>query len=387
MMGNGVGKRLNLLRNQEKDYNHLASVNSKMISEYNERMLAALALMGGLLMMLPILASPFSATKGEAVPAYLLTCAFFFTLFFIFKLSFMKKYTLGGLYLCFSVFFSFAIYLSVIHTPDMRATILLGAFFLMPLGFIDRPVRMNLFVAFWFTVHTVLAFYLKPQYALDDVINTLCFAILGCFIGNIMVWGRLEGYELHRLLTFQKETDVLTGLFNRRKLFETLALLETSAVEKPSGILMIDIDHFKDFNDAYGHAAGDRCLNQLGGLLVNFTQHFRLHSYRYGGEEFVALAYGYDEQELFSIAESLRIAVQSASMEEHGITISIGVAHCGDEQVRNYQSVIDRADTAAYVAKRTGRNKVCLAADKGRNRNENDSSILAKNAENEENSN
>lgn len=338
----------------------LASVNCKAISEYNEKMLSALTLMGGLLMLLPLLAVPFSRTKTDVIPAYFLAASFFFTLFLLFRLSAMKKYTLVGLYICFSILFLFAIYLSVIHTPNMRATILLGAFCIMPLGFIDRPVRMNLFVAFWLTVHTILAFYLKPQYALDDTINCLCFAILGCFIGNIMVWVRLDGYEVHRLLTIEKETDVLTGLFNRRKLFETLADLETTGAEKPSGILMIDIDHFKDFNDSYGHAAGDKCLSHLGEALTKFTQNFRLHFYRYGGEEFVAMAYGYDEKELLSIAESLRISVQNTDIDGHRTTVSIGVAHCGDEQVRNYENIIDRADKAAYAAKRAGRNKVCM---------------------------
>jgi diguanylate cyclase (GGDEF)-like protein len=352
-------KRLNLLWNKEKNYMQLASVNRKAIREYNEKNLSALTLIGGLLMMLPLFAAPFSNTKIYVIPAYLLAATLFFILFLIFKFSFMKKYPLGGLYISFTVLFLLAIYLSVIHTPNMRATILPGAFCIMPLGFIDRPVRMNLFVAFWLALHTILAFYLKPQYAFDDTINCLCFAILGCFIGNRMVWGRLEGYEAHRLLTIEKETDVLTGLFNRRKLFETLAVLETTSAEKPSGILMIDIDHFKEFNDNYGHAAGDKCLSRLGELFIKFTQNFRLQFYRYGGEEFLALAYGYGEKELLFIAESLRIAVQNKDIDGHRITVSIGVAYCGDEQVRNYENIIDRADKAVYAAKRAGRNKVC----------------------------
>jgi diguanylate cyclase (GGDEF)-like protein len=353
-------KRLNLLWNKEKKFMQLASVNYKAISAYNEKILSALTLMGGLLMLLPLLAVPFSRTKADVVPAYLLVATLFFTLFFLFRLSFMKKYVLAGLYMCFSVLFLFAIYLSVIHTPNMRATILLGAFCIMPLGFIDRPARMDLFVAFWLVVHTILAFYLKPQYALDDTINCLCFAILGCFTGNIMVWVRLDGYEVHRLLIIQKETDVLTGLFNRRKLFETLADLETTGTEKPSGILMIDIDHFKDFNDSYGHAAGDRCLNRIGEVLTRFMNDFRLHFYRYGGEEFVAMAYGYSKKDLLSIAESLRIAMQSIDMNGNPTTVSIGAAYCGEEQVRNYENIIDRADKAVYAAKRAGRNKVCM---------------------------
>lgn len=153
---------------------------------------------------------------------------------------------------------------------------------------------------------------------------------------------------------------MLTGLPNRRKLFETLAALETADAEKPSGIMMFDIDHFKDFNDRYGHAAGDRCLSCIGEVLKNFAQNFRLQFYRYGGEEFLAMAYGYSEKELFSIAESLRIAVQNTDMDGHRATVSIGVTYCGGEQIRNYDNVIVRADEAAYAAKRTGRNKVCM---------------------------
>lgn len=346
------------LMKKENNYVQLASANSEAIREYNERILSALTLIGGILAMLPLLAAPFSDTKIDAIPAYLLAAAFFFTLFLIFKISYMKKYTLGGLYICFSIAFLLAIYLSVIHSPDMRATVLLGAFCIMPLCFIDRPARMNLFAAFWLIVHTILAFYLKPLYALDDTINCLIFAILGCYIGNIIVWVRLEGYEAHRLLIIEKETDVLTGLFNRRKLFETLAVLETTRAEKPSGILMIDIDYFKEYNDTYGHAAGDKCLNHLGQVFSKFSREYRLYFYRYGGEEFVVMAYGYDQEELLSIAESLRTTVESTDMDGHHTTISIGVAYCGQEKVRNYERIIDRADKAVYASKHAGRNKV-----------------------------
>ena len=121
---------------------------------------------------------------------------------------------------------------------------------------------------------------------------------------------------------------------------------------------MIDIDHFKKLNDKYGHAAGDRCLGCFGEVLRIFARSFRLHFYRYGGEEIVAMAYEYDEKELFSIAESLRIAVQSTDMDGYQIIVSIGVAYCGDEQVLRYEEIIDRADKAAYTAKRLGRNGV-----------------------------
>lgn len=73
----------NLLQNKEKHYMQLASVNFKAISGYNERMLSAMTLIGGILMVLPVLAAPFSETKTEAIPAYLLTAGLFFALFFL----------------------------------------------------------------------------------------------------------------------------------------------------------------------------------------------------------------------------------------------------------------------------------------------------------------
>ena len=356
-----MGAWWNPFRHQGIVHEQLASDNRKDTEAYNERMLFVLPLMGGILVLLPLLAVPFSSTKAGAVPMYLLATSLFFTLFLLYRLPAMKKHTLIGLYMCFSVFFLLAIYLSVIHSPGMRATILLGAFCIMPMGFIDRPGRMNLFIVTWFTVHTVLAFALKKKYALDDTLNCLCFVIYGCFLGNKMVRVRLESFEAQRLLTIEKETDVLTGLFNRRKLFEALAVLETADADKPSGILMVDIDRFKNFNDSYGHAAGDRCLSRFGEVLTEFTQDFHLRFYRYGGEEFVAMAYGYGEEDLFVIAESLRLAVQSTDFDGRQITVSIGVAYCGDEHVLNYEKVIDRADNAVYTAKRIGRNSVCMA--------------------------
>ena len=353
-------KESTALFKSKRSFEELLLANREAVNEYNEKTLEALLLMEWLLVLLPLIAVPFSRTKAAAVPAYLLTFSLSFIMFLLFKRSSMKKYTIIGLYASFSVFFLLGLYLSVIHSPDMRATILLGGFIIMPLSFIDRFRRSVLFLGFWLLTHTVLAFFLKPQYALDDTLNCLCAMTLGCYLGKTLVQVRLESFEARRLLVIEKETDVLTGLYNRRKLFETLAALDTPEAEKPSGIMMIDIDHFKDFNDKYGHAAGDMCLRQLGEALKDYAQHFRLYFYRYGGEEFVAMAYGYGEEELLSIAESLRIAVKDIDMGGHRITVSIGVACCDGELVRNYEHVIDRADKASYRAKRAGRNTVCM---------------------------
>ncbi|MDD4080293.1 MAG: GGDEF domain-containing protein [Eubacteriales bacterium] len=343
----------------ERTYLRLAPENRAAMAAHNEKMIGILPIMGWLLMLLPLFSVPLSSTKSGAVPVYLAGFAGFFALFLIYQLPGMKKHALAGLYAAYSIFFLLAVYLSVIHSPGMRATILLGVFCLMPFSFIDRPLRMNLFAAFWLALHAILAFLLKPRsLALDDTINCLCFAILGCFLGNLVVQVRVESFETHRQLILQKETDVLTGLSNRRKLYETLAHLETPASIKPSCVMMIDIDHFKELNDVHGHAAGDRCLGWFGKKLKGFSKDYRIDFYRYGGEEFVAIAYGYSEAKVLDIAESLRASIEKDDV--FSLTVSIGVAYCQDDKISNYETVIERADQAAYNAKRLGRNRVSL---------------------------
>lgn len=341
-----------------KSFEQLKADNRRAVERHNEKALSTLLFLGWVLVLLPLIAVPFSYTKAGAVPAYVSAFVVFFAMFWLDKLPVMKKYTILELYACFSVLFLLSIYLSVVHSPNMRATILLGGFVIMPLSFIDRPRRVRLFLLFWLAAHTALAFYWKPRYALDDAINCLCAAVLGCYLGESMARDRLESFEARRFLVIEKETDVLTGLYNRRKLFETLAHLETAEAEKPTGAFMLDIDHFKEFNDSYGHAAGDECLCRIGQVQAKFSQNFRLRFYRYGGEEFVALAYGYGEKELLSIADSLRIAAEGTLVAGHRVTVSIGVAYCGETRFKNYERVIGRADEAAYAAKRAGRNCV-----------------------------
>ncbi len=347
-------------RNKEQVYKQYSIDNQDAIDKFNQKALATLLSIGWVLTLLPLAAVPFSDTKINAIPAYLATFSAYFILFLLFRIPAIRKHSLVGLYISFSILFIFGIYLSSFHSPNMRATILLGGFILMPISFIDKFRRIRVVLVFWLVVSTVIAFYQKPQYALDDAINCLSSAVLGYYVGKMMIHVRLESFEASRQLVIEKETDVLTGLLNRRKLFETLAQLETTDSEKPSGILMIDIDHFKKFNDNYGHIAGDKYLSHLGETLLCFAQNFRLQFYRYGGEEFVAMAYGYDAKELMSIAESLRISILRTDELEQHTTVSIGVAYCGDELVKNYENVIDRADKATYAAKKAGRNKVCI---------------------------
>jgi diguanylate cyclase (GGDEF)-like protein len=157
------------------------------------------------------------------------------------------------------------------------------------------------------------------------------------------------------------ETDPLTGVMNRRSFFEEALPRFDCVSEAPVALLMLDIDHFKHVNDAYGHGSGDlvlqeftrRCTTVLGGGA-------RLA--RFGGEEFAVLLPGTTSAAALDMAERLRAAVQATPFRipsaELEISVSIG-GTCRLE-VDNLDSVISRADKALYEAKRQGRNRVIM---------------------------
>ncbi|MES1263256.1 MAG: GGDEF domain-containing protein, partial [Peristeroidobacter soli] len=177
----------------------------------------------------------------------------------------------------------------------------------------------------------------------------------------------LEG----RLIAQLAEHDALTGAKNRRVFDEQLTRLWQQAVvdRRPLAILLIDVDHFKDYNDRYGHQAGDVALQQVA-KAVQAQIHRPLDVLsRYGGEEFAALLYDIDAAQSRDIAERIRLAVSALSIEHRGsrvaqvVTISIGVAAIQPSAERGPLGALQLADEALYTAKVGGRNGVHLAAE------------------------
>ncbi|NTJ18570.1 MULTISPECIES: sensor domain-containing diguanylate cyclase [unclassified Paenibacillus] len=161
-------------------------------------------------------------------------------------------------------------------------------------------------------------------------------------------------------------TDLLTGLKNRRffqdKMLESLALFrETQCV---FSLLVVDIDHFKNINDTYGHPIGDLVLGNLAGLLQSVSRSTDVVA-RYGGEEFVIILANCDREQAVATAERYRSQVDSADWGEYNITVSIGAATVSQEDTD--QSLFQKADKALYASKTGGRNRVTHAAELVRN--------------------
>lgn len=156
--------------------------------------------------------------------------------------------------------------------------------------------------------------------------------------------------------------DSLTGLLNRRSLDAELASLDC-APDAGTACLMIDVDHFKRFNDDFGHDAGDAVLQHVARTLAETGD--GACAYRFGGEEFTLLIPGADESEAFEVAERLRARVAEGRLAHHGkalgqITISLGVAVCPDDG--SAATVLRRADAALLHAKSMGRNRTAIAS-------------------------
>jgi two-component system, cell cycle response regulator len=159
-------------------------------------------------------------------------------------------------------------------------------------------------------------------------------------------------------------TDSLTGLYNQRYLIRHLRGLLTANSVREVAVLMLDVDHFKQVNDEYGHAAGDRALRAIGETLRASTRVFDSLA-RYGGEEFVVVLPGSNPDEAVAAAERLRAAVEAmAFAPEPGrlccLSVSVGVA-CGGSDTETAEALLRDADMALYAAKRAGRNRVMLA--------------------------
>jgi diguanylate cyclase (GGDEF)-like protein len=178
----------------------------------------------------------------------------------------------------------------------------------------------------------------------------------------------LANLRLRETLRSQAIRDPLTGLFNRRYMEETLER-ELNRVKRqgaPLGVIMMDLDHFKQYNDTYGHSAGDDLLSALGSLIKSQIREEDI-ACRYGGEEFLLILPGTSMEVTLERAEILRQAVQEMHLRYRSlkpITLSLGVAVYPDHGDTGLE-IIQAADAALYRAKQAGRDRVMAAEDAG----------------------
>jgi diguanylate cyclase (GGDEF)-like protein len=176
----------------------------------------------------------------------------------------------------------------------------------------------------------------------------------------------IANLKLQETLRTQSLRDALTGFFNRRYLEVSLARDLTRAIRRnqPLAVIMLDIDHFKRFNDTHGHDAGDALLAQFGELLTTLVRSEDV-ACRYGGEEFTIVMQEADAALALDRAEEIRKEVAALDVLHRGhslgqVTISIGIASY-PQHGDSLDLLLRRADQALYAAKNSGRDQVCVA--------------------------
>ncbi|MEL7752203.1 MULTISPECIES: GGDEF domain-containing protein [Citromicrobium] len=161
-------------------------------------------------------------------------------------------------------------------------------------------------------------------------------------------------------------TDALTRLPNRRLLTERLE--RWLASRRPVALMMIDIDHFKPYNDTLGHTAGDDCLQMVANRFSQIAAQTKgVLCARYGGEEFTFALRDSDQKRLVSVARTISQAIEDLAIPHPGrpdgtaiITVSVGVAQCRNGETCAFKDLVNAADRALYAAKTKGRNRVAM---------------------------
>ncbi|MCL2765293.1 MAG: GGDEF domain-containing protein [Treponema sp.] len=235
----------------------------------------------------------------------------------------------------------------------------------------------------------LLAFQLSNDEALKpylDIKTEIAVPILGPFglYGIILIgnknfddgYNRDELYFLQQLMCFVSQAiknllhyehslrDVKTGLYNHGFFLTRLneEILRTKRINYYSSIIVMDVDRFKNFNDTYGHLAGDRVLEHVAQVIKNGVREIDIPS-RFGGEEFTVLLPDTDKHTVWNIAERLRLSIAGMKVPWDiplpQVTISMGI-YTFDGNAADINSIIRRADEALYISKERGRNRCTL---------------------------
>ncbi|MCG4452524.1 GGDEF domain-containing protein [Pseudomonas sp. MMS21-TM103] len=222
----------------------------------------------------------------------------------------------------------------------------------------------------WLTFLAYLAVELSIGLAGELLLSNALFLALANIIGSVgcysLEYATRQNFLAHGLLQDLAEKDFLTGLLNRRAFTERAerSWRQAQREKQALGVVMMDVDFFKRYNDHYGHAAGDEALRQVARVIGEHARRPLDCTARYGGEEFVGLWYGLGEDQLLAILEDIRSAIEAlglshACSDAAGVvTLSIGMAYLTPQPHQSLSDTLRLADVALYLAKEQGRNRV-----------------------------
>lgn len=333
---------------------------------------------------------PVNSTISRLTFFHLYIFLFLITLICLFVLNLGKKLIerkpsifFGGLfvYSCFILFW--AAYLSAFtHRNTVDFSVFLYVSLALAVLVPMRPWRaICLYSAGWILFEIFLRLYISPELdSFSSLINTGFVAVLSMVISILFHNTRVREFldaktiagqhqcikQMNDQLSMMVTVDDLTQLYNRRFMDKEFPGIIENARKKnaPIAMLMVDIDHFKQYNDHFGHLAGDECLHAVTKEINACLTEDNTYFVRYGGEEFLILMVGVMPDRVREIAEQIRCRVEGAGIEHPGcasgvVTVSVGVCCSREHGYASLTQMIRYADSAMYDAKSKGRNNVC----------------------------
>ena len=251
------------------------------------------------------------------------------------------------------------------------------------MGYLHPLAALAIFGASFVLLNALLPYFPWPS-GLDQSFSNLCNSSFICLFAIIISATlhrqRLSGYYQQHIIHEQYEQicainaqlkqdiiiDPLTGLYNRRYLEQLSDRFDTLRQNHQQlAMLLIDIDYFKQYNDRFGHQAGDECLRQVAEALRRSLLPIGAQAIRYGGEEFAVFLTDDDARQALTLAQKLCQDIQNCRLiSPHAaspVTISIGVCIRSAEQTPALNTLIAQADLALYQAKANGRNQAALS--------------------------
>jgi diguanylate cyclase (GGDEF)-like protein len=228
--------------------------------------------------------------------------------------------------------------------------------------YVRRSGASPLFVVVGKPLDSILGLWRTQAIRIGAIMMALILFVLGVTLFLAREIGRraIAEDKLEELAT----TDALTGLRNRRK-FDTAIEAEwrrAARQKMPLALLMIDADHFKSYNDSFGHQAGDQMLVGIAICISDSVRRAGDCAARYGGEEFAVLLPGLSAAEAVRVAEMIRLKVREWSDGPTVTTVSIGIASLTPSAAMDWSVLVQAADKALYAAKANGRNRSVLAS-------------------------
>lgn len=218
----------------------------------------------------------------------------------------------------------------------------------------------------WVCLHLLglVALFYARRYAYEPLSVAILLLAYPSLAYGLFVFTRANEGNI-RTISRLSHTDSLTKTYNRQ-LFEELFVNMFNRARRagePLAVYMIDIDHFKKYNDNYGHIAGDRALKQVAEVIRGSARRASDLVFRYGGEEFCVVSSGVNSHDALFIAESIvdgvrRLNTPHVSGENGKLTVSIGLTYGHSLEDLDTEALLRRADRALYAAKTSGRNRI-----------------------------